>query len=132
MATGFTRETATAILSSYINSNTYVCLSTTTPDENGDNFTEPPAENGYVRQQFGPTLLDIAGQVANSQIIFLFEATGDCGSVTHVGLAKTKKDKPFLVAQLSSPLTVGTGYVPLIRAKQFVVGLDKDTLEAYT
>ena len=129
--TGFTREAATQILHTWINSNTYVCLSTTTPDENGDNFTEPSVVNGYVRQQFGPTLLDIPGQVANSQIIFLFEATGDCGSVTHVGLAKTKEDKPFLVAQLSAPLTVAKGYVPLIRAKQFIVGLDKDTLEAY-
>ena len=129
--TGFTREAATQILHSWINSNTYVCLSTTTPDENGDNFTEPSAVNGYVRQQFGPTLLDIPGQVANSQIIFLFEATGDCGSITHVGLAKTKEDKPFLVAQLSSPLTVAKGYVPLIRSKQFIVGLDKDELEAY-
>lgn len=131
--TGFTRETATTILSSWINSNTYVCLSTTTPDENGDNFTEPSELYGYERRQFGPTLLDIAGQVANAQIIFLFEATGDCGSVTHVGLAKNDVvgSKPFLVAQLTTPLTVAKGYVPLIRAKQFIVGLDKDTLEAY-
>lgn len=129
--TGFTREAATKILSSWINSDTYVCLSTTTPDENGDNFTEPSAVNGYIRKQFGATRLDIPGQVTNSQIIFLFEATGDCGSITHVGLSKTQDGKPFLVAQLAAPLTVAKGYVPLIRAKQFIVGLDKDTLEAY-
>ena len=131
MATGFTRETATSILSSWINSNTLVCLSTTTPDMNGDNFTEPSAANGYARHTFGPTLLDVPGQVANAQVIFLFEATGDCGSITHVGLARNYESKPFLVAQLSSPLSVAKGYVPLIRAKQFVIGLDKDTLEAY-
>lgn len=129
--TGFTREAASAILSTWINSETYVCLSTTTPDVNGDNFTEPSQINGYERQRFGPTLLDIPGQVANSNIIFLFEATGDCGSITHVGLAKTDVSKPFLIAQLTTPLTVAKGYVPLIRAKQFIVGLDRETLEAY-
>ena len=136
MATGFTRWAADAILYEWINSNTWVCLSTTTPDENGDNFTEPSTAYGYERQKFGGVLTHISGQIANGSIIFLFEATGDCGSITHVGLAKsdnpqTKEGKPFLVAKLSAPLTVGVGYVPLIRAKQFIVGLDKPALEEY-
>lgn len=131
MATGFTRDAASQILSSWINSNTYVCLSTTTPDENGNNFTEPSPAYGYVRQKFGATLLNIPGQITNADIVFLFEATGDCGSITHVGLAKSETEKPFLIAKLAAPLTVGTGYVPLIRAKQFIVGLDKDTLQSY-
>ena len=137
MATGFTRWAADEILHEWINSSTWVCLSTTTPDENGDNFTEPSPAYGYERQQFGGVLTHISGQVANGSIIFLFEATGDCGSITHVGLAKSSNPtidsgKPFLVAQLSSPLTVGVGYVPLIRAKQFIVGLDKPYLEEYS
>jgi len=136
MATGFTRWAADEILYDWINSETWVCLSTTTPDENGDNFTEPLANTGYERQKFGGVLTHIPGQIANGSIIFLFEAIADCGSITHVGLAKsddprTQNGKPFLVAQLSSPLTVGVGYVPLIRATQFIIGLDKDTLAAY-
>ena len=133
MATGFTRWAASEILKEWIHSNTWVCLSTTTPDENGNNFTEPDPLNGYTRQKFGAPITDIEGQITNSYIIFLFEATGDCGSVTHVGLSReqTIGSKPFLVAQLYAPLSIGVGYVPLIRAKQFIVGLDKDVLEAY-
>lgn len=136
MATGFTRWAADDILHEWINSETWVCLSTTTPDENGDNFNEPSPACGYQRQQFGGVLKSISGQIANGSIIFLFEAIQDCGSITHVGLAKSDNPqaangKPFLVAQINPPLSVGAGYVPLIRAKQFVVGLDKDQLEAY-
>lgn len=136
MATGFTRWAADEILSDWITEKTLVCLSTTTPDENGNNFTEPAYTTGYRRQQFGTVLTSKHGQIANAYIIFLFEAQEDVGSITHVGLSKPTEsiagnERPFLIAQLSSPLTVGAGYVPLIRAKQFIVGLDKDELEAY-
>lgn len=132
MATGFTRSKATSILQSAM-SNSYVCLSTTTPDEHGNNFTEPSTANGYQRHQIGSLDTTISGQVANKEIIFLFEATGDCGSVTHVGLADSSAwgSKPFLMAELLAPLSITTGYVPLIRAHNFIVGLDKETLESY-
>lgn len=132
MATGFTRSKATQILQSVMQS-TYVCLSTTTPDEHGNNFTEPSTANGYQRHQIGALDTTISGQVANKDIIFLFEATGDCGSVTHVGLSESVNwgAKPFLVAELLAPLSITAGYVPLIRAHNFVVGLDKDVLESY-
>ena len=132
MATGFTRSKATQILSSTL-MNSYVCLSTTTPDEHGNNFTEPSQANGYKRHQIGTLDTTIQGQVANQDIIFLFEATGDCGSVTHVGLSSEADwgAKPFLMAQLLAPLSITAGYVPLIRAHNFVVGLDKENLEPY-
>ena len=133
MATGFTRWAADHILYSWINSQTYVGLSNTTPDEDGNNFSEPYADTGYQRQQFGAVNTRIPGQIANGNIIFMFEAIESMGSFTHVGLFDAEKDwqKPFLVAQLSSPLTVNAGYVPLIRAEQFIIGLDKDYLEGY-
>lgn len=133
MATGFTRAKASAILESVIKPTTYVALSTTTPTETGSNFTEPSADNGYKRHAFGNVNKTISGQVANDDIIFLFEATGDCGSVTHVGLSDydSRGSGVFLMAQLAAPLSIGAGYVPLIRAKSFIIGLDKDSLEAY-
>lgn len=131
MATGFTRAKATALLSYAISANTYVALSTTTPNENGGNFTEPAATTGYQRQRFGELNTSITAQIANKNIIFLFEAIADCGSITHAGLCDSQTGNPFLLAELTAPLSVAAGYVPLIRANNFIVGLDKDTLEAY-
>lgn len=134
MAQGFTRARATKILTDNIKeTTTFIALSTTTPDENGGNFTEPPTSAGYTRRAFGPVNTSIQGQVANRDIIFVFEATEDCGSVTHVGLcdSSTRGSTPFLVGKLTNPITVGAGYVPLIRANKLVIGLDKEALEAY-
>lgn len=132
MATGFTRLKASQMLESAIK-NSYVCLSTTTPDENGGNFTEPSQSNGYQRHAIGTLDTSVKGQVANQDIIFLFESTGDCGSVTHVGLSAsaTWGSSVFLMAELLAPLSITAGYVPLIRAHNFVIGLDKDTLDPY-
>ena len=130
---GFTRAKASAILQSVIKSNSYVALSTTTPTETGSNFTEPSPDTGYKRHAFGEVNTRIEGQVANEEIIFLFEAVGDAGSITHVGLSdsSTRGSEVFLTAELASPLSITAGYVPLIRAKSFIIGLDKEALESY-
>ena len=132
MATGFTRNKASLILNNTLR-DSWVCLSTTTPDSAGGNFSEPPEAYGYKRHQIGPLDTSISGQVANKDIIFLFEATGDCGSVTHVGLSEQEpRGTPvFLMAELTAPLPITAGYVPLIRAHNFIVGLDKENLESY-
>lgn len=132
MAVGFTYDEATSILQSKITPETLVGLSTTTPDKYGGNFTEPSKSSGYSRQRFGTVNKSIEAQVANQNIIFLFEALTDCGSVTHVGLFKSETAVyPFLVARLTAALTVGTGYVPLIRANKLVIGLDREALSSY-
>lgn len=132
MATGFTRSKATLILSSTL-SNSYVALSTTVPSETGSNFTEPASSTGYQRQSIGELDTSKSGQVANKNIIFLYECTADGGSATHLGLSasKDRDTAVFLMAELTSPLSLAAGYVPLIRAYNFVVGLDKETLDAY-
>lgn len=132
MEEGFTTETSSEILQERINSNTFVCLSTTKPDD-GKNFTEPAASTGYTRRTFGEVATGIPAQVANMDIIFLFEALENLGSFTHLGLSKSKQigGKVFLTAKLVSPVTVDAGYVPLIRAYSLVVGLDKEALEPY-
>lgn len=133
MANGFTRTRATKILTDNIKSTTYVALSTTTPTADGGNFNEPAEANGYVRARFGTVNSSIPAQVANDEIIFIFEATADCGSVTHIGLCETatRGTAPFLIGKLTAPISVGQGYVPLIRAKKLVIGLDKEELESY-
>lgn len=133
MAEGFTYTEAKAILTERITEDTYVGLSSTTPNKDGGNFSEPAKSTGYVRAKFGPLNTDKPAQIANKNIIFVFEALEDCGSITHVGLFKSETaPTPFLVARLTAPLTVGAGYVPLIRANRLVIGLDKETLDVYT
>lgn len=132
MAEGFTYAEATAILKERITEDTYVGLSSTTPAKDGSNFTEPSKDNGYTRAKFGTVNTSISAQIANKDIIFIFEALADCGSMTHVGLFKSATTStPFLVAQLTNALSVGEGYVPLIRANKLIIGLDKEALESY-
>ena len=131
MATGFTRARATTILENRLK-DSYVGLSTTTPDQDGGNFSEPMA-GGYQRQKITHWYTGIKGQVANTLILFLFEATEDMGTVTHLGLFRnTSSGYPFLMAELTTPLTIAAGYVPLIREKGLVIGLDKASLESYS
>lgn len=132
MATGFTRKKATSILKSAM-ADTYVALSTTTPDQDGNNFTEPDISTGYQRQSIGTLDDSISGQLANKNMLFLFEAVADCGSITHVGLSKepNRGEEIDLMAQLTSPMSIGAGYVPLIRPHGLVIGLDKSVLDPY-
>lgn len=132
MATGFTRKEASAILKSRI-SGCYVALSTTTPNQDGGNFAEPASATGYQRQNIGELDDTKEGQIANKNRIFLFEAEQDAGSITHVGLSRIpdRGGEIFLMAEVTPPLSVTTGYVPLIRPHGLVIGLDKDVLDPY-
>lgn len=133
MAEGFTTSKATEILTSNITTRTYICLSSTTPTKTGSNFSEPAEKSGYTRKPIGRLNTSIAAQIANDEVIFIFEALEDCGSITHIGLADSNVigSKVFLVAKLTNPLTVSAGYVPLIRKNKLVIGLDKEALEPY-
>ena len=133
MAVGFTESAASSILASKIKATTYVALSTTEPTKTGSNFTEPPASAGYARAKFGEVNTSISAQVTNNEYIFMFEALASCGTITHVGLSEngSRGGAVFLMGELTTPITVGVGYVPLIRPKKFIVGLDKEALESY-
>lgn len=133
MAEGFTESAATDILSSKIKPTTCVCLSTTTPNKDGSGVTEPPASAGYIRAPFKTVDTSKAAQVANAEYIFIFEALEDCGTVTHACLSNssTRGDPVFLMGKLTNAITVGAGYVPLIRPHKLVIGLDKEALESY-
>lgn len=129
----FTRAKASSILQNEIKSTVYVGLSTTTPTETGGNFTEPSSATGYARPLFGTVDSSKQAQVANGAIIFFNETLGSgYGTVTHFGLfSSATGGTPFFTGELTSPLTIGAGYVPIFRARQLVIGLDKGALESY-
>lgn len=130
MASGFTYAAAQSLLTSKITKDTWVGLSSTTPTKTGSNFTELNKSLGYKRAQLGAINTSKSGQVANNDIVFFFVALGDMGSATHLGLFDSSSTTtPFLVAELQSPLTITENYVPLIREKKLIIGLDVDTLD---
>lgn len=130
---GFTRTKATNILSGNITGETYIGLSTTEPNANGGNFSQPSSTTGYERVRFGEVDTSKAAQIANKNIIFFNETlNGGYGTITHFGLFESKTaSTPFFVGALNAPLTVGEGYVPIFRAHQLVIGLDKEVLDSY-
>lgn len=132
---GFTRNKASEILAHYIEEDTYVCVFNAPPNEYGLNSTEPSTANGYRRTRFGELDKSIGGQIANLETIFLFESINNgCGSASYVGLAKTSivgQGDIFLIAELTAPISMPAGTVPLIRAHAFKIGLDKEVLEEY-
>ena len=128
---GFTTSAATSTLNSQIK-NCYVGLSTTTPTAAGGNFSEPSPSTGYVRASIGDLNTSISAQVANDAIIFFNETLGSYGTITHFGLFSSKSGgTPFFVGQLTNPLTIDTGYVPIFRAENLIIGLDKAALSTY-
>lgn len=128
---GFTTSAATSILQNQIK-NCYVGLSTTTPTAAGGNFSEPSASTGYERASIGNLNTSISAQVANDAIIFFNETLGSYGTITYFGLFSSKTGgTPFFVGELTDPLTIDTGYVPIFRAENLIIGLDKAALSTY-
>ncbi len=84
---------------------------------------------GYTRQEIGTLNTDIYGQIANKDIIFMFECTGGAATATHFGLFSGST--MIFYGALSTQLPISDGYVPLIRARNLVIGLDKEQLDPY-
>lgn len=120
----FTLTRATSILTSNIASSYYIGLSTTTPNSEGGNFSEPSASTGYARQKIGE-LNASDGEISNKYIIFMFEAVDDIDDdITYFGVFSTATaTTPHFYGALSTKLSVPSGYVPLIRAGDLVVTL---------
>lgn len=130
---GFIPDKATDILSAQF-SGKYIGLSSVAPNDSGTNFSELSG-GGYSRAPLGTLNTSIKGQIANENIIFMFEATADVGTALGFGVftsdSKTSAPKPFFVGSLANELVITKDHVPLIRAKKFIVGLDKSSLSSY-
>lgn len=134
----FTITGSTAILNGLIGkgsgslANCYMGLSTTTPNANGSNFTEPSGTLGYARSVIGISGQSATqvmgnpsnGSVSNTDIIFFPEATGSWGTITHFGLFTAASGGQLIVyGALTTPITVAANYVPLFRAGNFTLTL---------
>lgn len=120
----------------------YIGLSTTTPDENGNNFTEPALPSGVtgddssaitVNEYKRVSLKDMMdtpsdGIVRNKDIIFFPEAEHyGWGQITHFGIfTAASGGKPIFWGALSSPVQIPKNYIPIFRAKKLQIGLDND------
>lgn len=119
-------------VSNGILTNCYMALSTTTPNADGTNFTEPSATTGYARTVIGlynqsatQVMNDpVNGTTSNKDIIFFPEASATWGTITYFGLyTAATGGQLILYGALSSPITVAANYVPLFRAGNFSLTL---------
>lgn len=134
----FTKTGSTSVLNGLIGkssgplSSCYIALSSTAPNADGTNFTEPPASTGYARAVVGLTSQSATqvmsspsnGTTVNDRIIFFPEATQSWGTLTHFGLYSAQNSGTLILyGALSSPITVASSYVPLFRAGNFSLTL---------
>ena len=113
-------------------SNCYIALSTTAPNADGTNFTEPSSSAGYARSIIGlsgTTATQVmsapsAGATSNTSIIFFPEATDSWGTVTYFGLYSSQTGGNLvLYGTLTNPIAVAANYVPLFRVGNFSLTL---------
>jgi len=108
-------------------SNWYVALSTTTPNDDGTNFTEPSG-NGYDRAAinngtgFNPAS---GGSIDNAAAVTFPQATGPWGTVTHFGIYDASSlGNLIATGALSSSQAVITNNVLTIPIGELVINLD--------
>ena len=125
----FVLSKADSILKSNINKNLWVGLSTTTPNENGGNFSEP-TRSEYSRVQLGNTFdSSVTAQVSNGNgILFYNETLGSWGTVTHFGLFDGETGgTPIFWGKLTSSVAItAANYVPIFRAGALKIALDRE------
>jgi hypothetical protein len=134
----FTTYGSTQVLSGLIGkgsgplSNCYIALSTTAPNADGTNFTEPLSSAGYARSIIGLSSTSATqvmsspsgGATSNTSIIFFPEATASWGTVTHFGLfTSASGGNLVLYGTLTNPIAVAANYVPLFRVGNFSLTL---------
>lgn len=108
----------------------YIALSTTTPNDDGSNFTEPSG-NGYARVAVTNNLTEWpdsagSGQKSNANTILFPQASGGAwGTVTYAGIFDASSGGNLLWSgPLSSLQAIGDGDQYQFPVGQFVAGLD--------
>ena len=120
----------------------YIGLSTTAPNPDGSNFTEPQIPSGAVDDDRNPITVNEYQRVSlqnamgaasnaiikNSAIIFFNEAEHyGWGTITHFGIFTAKTGgTPIFYGELSSSVQIPQNYIPIFRAGKLQVGLDQD------
>lgn len=106
--------------------NWFVALSSTTPDEDGANFTEPVG-NAYARVSTAPADWAAAtgsapATKANGNAVTFPTATGSWGNNTHFGLFTAASGGTVQMwGALTTPKTIGSGDTPSFAPGTLVV-----------
>ena len=116
----------------------YLGLSTTTPTVDGENFTEPSAENGYERVLLGSPKIEVyrmaetvvnpdtnVASSENEKEIHFNEASGEWGEVEWFGIFTSEKEgKPIYIGQLVSKIQPSSLNVVVIRKGDIYISIE--------
>jgi len=95
----------------------YLGLSTTAPDLDGQNVTEPATDAGYARVELTTLSAPTDGLVTNQQAVNFEESTNNWGTVTHFVIfdAAEANTGNLLMYELTTPRTVETATIMTIK-----------------
>ena len=113
-----------------LNATCYIALSTTEPNIQGANVTEPKGNN-YARASTKDCMGNVAltsdfstSEISNIREIHFQEATGSWGTITHFALYNSATGgTPLYVGALTEPITPTANTVPLIKVGQLKITL---------
>ena len=124
-------------------SSAYLALSTTAPNKDGSNVTEPSSTLGYQRSALGgssitrymgsPTYDASTGKytITNAKEIHFNVATSGWGTITHFAIyTYATGGTMYYSGQLSSPINVAEGEVVVIKPGQIAISLSAAELTA--
>lgn len=96
----------------------YLGLSTTAPDLDGQNVTEPATDAGYARVELTTLSSPTDGLVTNQQAVNFEESTNNWGTVTHFVIfdaAEANTGNLLMYGELTTPRTVETATIMTIK-----------------
>lgn len=96
----------------------YLGLSTTAPDLDGQNVTEPATDAGYARVELTTLSAPTDGLVTNQQAVNFEESTNNRGTVTHFVIfdaAEANTGNLLMYGELTTPRTVETATIMTIK-----------------
>lgn len=96
----------------------YLGLSTTAPDLDGQNVTEPATDAGYARVELTSLSAPTDGLVTNQQAVNFEESTNNWGTVTHFVIfdaAEANTGNLLMYGELTTPRTVETATIMTIK-----------------
>lgn len=118
---------ANEILNELLNPKYYIGLTTSAPNQNGSNVTEPAASTGYKRMPLSAMGSASNAQISNTDIIFFPESLASWGTITHfVVYTSQNASTPIYYGELTEAVSIPQGYVPIFRAGALKVALDRD------
>lgn len=96
----------------------YLGLSTTAPDLDGQNVTEPATDAGYARVELTTLSAPTDGLVTNQQAVNFEESTNNWGTVTHFVIfdaAEANTGNLLMYGALTTPRTVEAATIMTIK-----------------